>query len=418
MTSKVKHVRELAGRLKTQYNDINGANNSAAIDVIVVQSLNRDSLKRASPFYVRFGKLDILKPKGQLVTIEVNSQPIPEVLMKLDANGEAYFVNANEFIAGKVMAQESLKCFLDTSEFLNVPKYKMEELDPRLKRRSQSLENLDEMVENVIKKNGSEPGNLVNKRDNKEVENQSVDASTIETLNKARTLDEIKTSRLPLKPGLNEINYSIRTPKGVRTVKGNIFLWNSNDKVIISDIDGTITKTAFRGQLLSLFGKSWYHDNIVDLYSSIANNGYKVLYLSARPFFQSERTRNTLQTIKQNEKSLPIGPVLVNPIHFLSAFHVEIINKTPDEFKISCLNGIRTLFDGLNPFYAGFGDKITDYKTYTALGIPDSAIFVVNQLGQVNFNPITKAQLTYETLVRNLHEYFPQKIFPNLPLIH
>ena len=35
----------------------------------------------------------------------------------------------------------------------------------------------------------------------------------------------------------------------------------------------------------------------------------------------------------------------------------EVIEKKPEEFKISCLKDIQTLFPE-NPFFAGFGNKI------------------------------------------------------------
>ena len=37
----------------------------------------------------------------------------------------------------------------------------------------------------------------------------------------------------------------------------------------------------------------------------------------------------------------------------------EVIERKPEEFKISCLKGIAELFpEGRNPFYCGFGNKI------------------------------------------------------------
>lgn len=37
----------------------------------------------------------------------------------------------------------------------------------------------------------------------------------------------------------------------------------------------------------------------------------------------------------------------------------EVIEKKPEQFKISCMSDIRTLFPpDSNPFYAGYGNKI------------------------------------------------------------
>ena len=42
-----------------------------------------------------------------------------------------------------------------------------------------------------------------------------------------------------------------------------IFLWNYNDKLIISDIDGTITKSDIAGQLLT----NYIHSGVTKLFA-------------------------------------------------------------------------------------------------------------------------------------------------------
>ena len=66
-----------------------------------------------------------------------------------------------------------------------------------------------------------------------------------------------------------------------------------------------------------------------------------------------------MRSIKQGDVSLPDGPLLLNPTSLIQAFHREVIEKKPEEFKISCLRDIKALFPGeRNPFYAGYGNKI------------------------------------------------------------
>ena len=48
---------------------------------------------------------------------------------------------------------------------------------------------------------------------------------------------------------------------------------------------------------------------------------YKLLYLSARAIGQSRLTRDYLQSIKQDDLTLPDGPILLNPTSLLTAFH-------------------------------------------------------------------------------------------------
>lgn len=81
--------------------------------------------------------------------------------------------------------------------------------------------------------------------------------------------------------------------------------------------------------------------------------------MSARAIGQSRVTRDYLKSIKQEDVSLPEGPVLLNPTSLLNAFHREVIEKKPEEFKISCLKDIQALFQTDDkPFYAGYGNKI------------------------------------------------------------
>lgn len=61
-----------------------------------------------------------------------------------------------------------------------------------------------------------------------------------------------------------------------------IYLWDYNDKIVISDVDGTITRSDVLGHVLPRVGKDWSQPNTVELYKSIQANGYKMLYLTAR----------------------------------------------------------------------------------------------------------------------------------------
>lgn len=113
------------------------------------------------------------------------------------------------------------------------------------------------------------------------------------------------------------------------------------------------------GHILPIVGKDWAQSGVAKLFTKIKDNGYKLLYLSARAIGQSRVTRDYLKSIKQEDLSLPEGPVLLNPTSLLNAFHREVIEKKPEEFKISCLKDIQALFPtDEKPFYAGYGNKI------------------------------------------------------------
>lgn len=164
---------------------------------------------------------------------------------------------------------------------------------------------------------------------------------------------------LNLKTGMNEVVFSVTTAyQGTSRCKCYLFKWKYNDKVVISDIDGTITRSDVLGHLLPMVGKDWAQFGVAQLFSKIEQNGYKLLYLSARAIGQSRATREYLRSIRQGNVKLPDGPLLLNPTSLISAFHREVIERKPEQFKIACLSDIQALFPDKNPFYAGYGNRI------------------------------------------------------------
>ncbi len=120
------------------------------------------------------------------------------------------------------------------------------------------------------------------------------------------------------------------------TLESNIFLWDSSTKIIISDVDGTITKSDGRGQVMPTLGFQWVHRGEVDLFNQIFDNGYHILYLTARSIGMADKTRDYLfNYVRQNVgssheiKSLPHGPLLMSATSLWGALHREVIEKRP-----------------------------------------------------------------------------------------
>lgn len=89
--------------------------------------------------------------------------------------------------------------------------------------------------------------------------------------------------KLNLKEGRNEALFSVTTAyQGTTRCKCHIYLWNYKEKIVVSDIDGTITKSDVLGHLLPILGKDWAQSGVAQLFTKIKNNGYNFLYLSAR----------------------------------------------------------------------------------------------------------------------------------------
>uniref|UniRef100_A0A8C1UFA0 phosphatidate phosphatase n=1 Tax=Cyprinus carpio TaxID=7962 RepID=A0A8C1UFA0_CYPCA len=172
---------------------------------------------------------------------------------------------------------------------------------------------------------------------------------------------------LQLKDGPNDVVFSVTTQyQGTCRCEGTIYLWNWDDKIIISDIDGTITRSDKLGHILPTLGKDWTHQGIASLYHNISQNGYKFLYCSARAIGMADMTRGYLHWVNERGNMLPQGPVLLSPSSLLSALHSR---KT----EIACSNLFST---SKNIFYC-------DVFSYKEVGVPLNRIFTVNPKGEL-----------------------------------
>ncbi|XP_031847778.1 phosphatidate phosphatase LPIN isoform X2 [Nomia melanderi] len=230
-----------------------------------------------------------------------------------------------------------------------------------------------------------------------------------EKYRKTLRLSSAQIASLNLKEGPNEVVFSVTTAyQGTTRCKCHIYKWRWDDKIVISDIDGTITKSDVLGHILPIVGKDWAQSGVAQLFTKIKNNGYKLLYLSARAIGQARVTREYLKSIKQGDLSLPEGPLLLNPTSLISAFHREVIEKKPEEFKISCLSDIQALFpEGSKPFYAGYGNRINDVWAYRAVGIPTMRIFTINHRGELKHELTQTFQSSYSNMSYIVDHLFP-----------
>ncbi|XP_075717210.1 phosphatidate phosphatase LPIN1 isoform X2 [Rhinoderma darwinii] len=215
--------------------------------------------------------------------------------------------------------------------------------------------------------------------------NQSHLSSSGVTYKKTLRLTSDQLKSLKLKNGQNDIVFSVTTQyQGTCRCEGTIYLWNWDDKIIISDIDGTITRSDTLGHILPTLGKDWTHQGIAKLYHKVSQNGYKFLYCSARAIGMADMTRGYLHWVNERGTVLPQGPVLLSPSSLFSALHREVIEKKPEKFKIECLTDIKNLFHpNTEPFYAAFGNRPTDVYSYKQVGVSLNRIFTVNPKGEL-----------------------------------
>ncbi|XP_061065749.1 phosphatidate phosphatase LPIN3 isoform X3 [Eubalaena glacialis] len=197
---------------------------------------------------------------------------------------------------------------------------------------------------------------------------------------KSLRLSSNQIRRLNLQEGANDVVFSVTTQyQGTCRCRATIYLWKWDDRVIISDIDGTITK-----------------------------NGYKFLYCSARAIGMADLTKGYLQWVSERGCGLPEGPILLSPSSLFSALHREVIEKKPEVFKIACLSDIQQLFlPQEQPFYAAFGNRPNDVTAYRQVGLPTSRIFTVNPRGELSQELMRNHKSTYERLSEVVELLFP-----------
>ncbi|XP_034725096.1 phosphatidate phosphatase LPIN2-like isoform X2 [Etheostoma cragini] len=226
---------------------------------------------------------------------------------------------------------------------------------------------------------------------------------------KSLRLTSNQIEQLNLREGANKVVFSVTTQyQGTCRCEAAIYLWKWDDRVIISDIDGTITKSDALGHILPQFGKDWTHKGIAKLYHKIHQNGYKFLYCSARAIGMAAITKDYLQWVNDKGIVLPQGPVLLAPSSLFSALHREVIEKKPEVFKIACLSDIKDLFNPQRqPFYAAFGNRTNDAYAYKQVGVPDTRLFTVNPKGELIQERSKVNKSSYSHLSELVEHFFP-----------
>lgn len=218
------------------------------------------------------------------------------------------------------------------------------------------------------------------------------------------TSDQLK--KLDLKPGPNQMSFTVNRA----TCQAYMYLWTNDVPIVISDIDGTITKSDALGHILNMVGRDWTHIGVAKLYSDIAANGYNIFYLTSRSVGQADTTRAYLNGVTQEGWKLPRGPVIMSPDRTIAALRREIYLRKPEVFKMACLRDILSLFPGrTNPFYAGFGNRFTDALSYRTVKIPSSRIFTINANAEVSLDllTLTKYKSSYTSMREVVDHFFP-----------
>ncbi|KAI1338350.1 LNS2-domain-containing protein [Xylariaceae sp. FL0016] len=218
------------------------------------------------------------------------------------------------------------------------------------------------------------------------------------------TSEQLK--ELDLKPGENSMSFTVNRA----TCQSNMYLWKYETPVVISDIDGTITKSDALGHVLNMIGRDWTHTGVAKLYNDIVSNGYNIMYLTSRSVGQADTTRAYLNGIVQDGFRLPRGPTILSPDRTMAALRREIYLRKPHVFKMATLRDIRSLYGPENHcFYAGFGNRLTDQISYRCVDVPRNRIFTINSNAEVSLDllSLNKLKLSYVNMGEVVDHYFP-----------
>lgn len=66
---------------------------------------------------------------------------------------------------------------------------------------------------------------------------------------------------------------------------------------VVSDVDGTITRSDLLGHVLPTLGVDWSHPGITQLFHNIARNGYQIMFLSSRYHCSAVQGRGSLYNL-------------------------------------------------------------------------------------------------------------------------
>ena len=218
------------------------------------------------------------------------------------------------------------------------------------------------------------------------------------------TSDQLK--ELKLKPGANPMSFTVNRA----TCQAYMYYWTCDVPIVISDIDGTITKSDALGHVLNMIGRDWTHIGVAKLYTDIVANGYNIFYLTSRSIGQADTTRAYLNGVVQDGYRLPKGPVIMSPDRTVAALRREVYLRKPEVFKMACLRDILSLFSGkINPFYAGFGNRFTDALSYRTVNIPSTRIFTINSNAEVSLDllSLNKYKISYVSMREIVDHFFP-----------
>jgi len=251
------------------------------------------------------------------------------------------------------------------------------------------------------------------------------------------------------------------TETSLRFARASIFLWKASDRVVISDIDGTLTRSNGRGVLGTILTDRYEaasHSGVCHLLSRLANSSSsqtvtpsnelsssapttRVVYLTSRPIRLAPLTRAFLSGLAQHTEQeqrepakffLPQGPLLGFGGSLSRVLAMELLSKTTQAFKAGELEKhvagpLRRArkheqFESADKnnnnkmFVAAFGNNLNDIQAYHRIGINLDNIFLIDKNSRmVTFDKtIPRNNIHHSSTTNNddTRESNGEKVFP------
>ena len=217
---------------------------------------------------------------------------------------------------------------------------------------------------------------------------------------------ESQLMQMKLKDGLNKASFVVQ--KLDVEIPFSIFLYDQKTKLILTDIDGTITTSDVRGFLGAQLGYDVHHDGVIEFLHKIAKQGYVIIYLTARPIALDLQTRKYLFKDLQNDEhgyKLPQHPLFLTPAVMSEAALGDATDHT--NIKTMTLKNLMALFNNKsNQVFGAYGNKDSDTEAYRNIGITDEKIFIINKQSHM-VNVGTQKPTSYKDHAKNVQAMYP-----------
>lgn len=180
-------------------------------------------------------------------------------------------------------------------------------------------------------------------------------------------------------------SYTAETLMGSVTL--SLFCYNPSTRLVVMDIDGTITKADVKGYLYSVYmGRyDFVHHGVAALTEHIAREyeNVRFVYVTSRPLEHMKETKLLLHSVEGGP--LQSGPIFMNHESLATALVQEAVMRNSAALKTSFLSDIRGCFvadtgaTDDTPFVLGFGNRNSDHQAYrNGAKLSDAAVFIVD----------------------------------------